>query len=90
LVGTGENINFWTDNWLGEPLADLLQIDPIVHTNFARLLSYVIVDGGWNISTEVREAPGVAARLCSIVLPRVHLPDLVVWSHYVDGKLSIS
>jgi len=30
----------------------------------------------------------VTDRLASIVLPRVPLPDTIVWSHSVDGKLS--
>jgi len=34
VVGTGENILFWADNWLGEPLLDLLQIAPHFHDSF--------------------------------------------------------
>jgi len=26
IVGTCEIINFWTDNWLGEPLVDFIQL----------------------------------------------------------------
>jgi hypothetical protein len=27
IVGTGEEIQFWTDNWLGEPVVDLIHLD---------------------------------------------------------------
>lgn len=87
-MGTGENIYFWTDNWLAEPLVDLLQIDPLFHADFIGSVADVIVDGGWDISVEVLATPGVAARLGSIVLPRTHLPDSLVWPHSADGKLT--
>ena len=33
VVGTGENINFWTNNWLGDPLVDLLNLDIDFHAH---------------------------------------------------------
>jgi len=87
-VGIGENIYFWTDNWLGEPLVDLLQIDPLFCADFIGSDADVIVDKGWDIPAEVLAAPGVAARLGSIVLPRTHLPDSLVWPHSANGKLT--
>ena len=87
-MGIGENIYFWTDNWLGEPLVDLLQIDPLFCADFIGSDADVIVDKGWDIPAEVLAAPGVAARLGSIVLPRTHLPDSLVWPHSANGKLT--
>lgn len=78
LVGTGDNIHFWTDNWLSVPLVDLLQIDPITHINFSGSLSGVIVDGDWNIPAEVLVDHGVATRLGFITLPRAPLSDLLL------------
>lgn len=45
VAGTGENINLWSDNWLGEQRVDLLQIDPVHHANFSGMVADVIVDG---------------------------------------------
>jgi len=36
----------------------------------------------------VRVAPRVAARLDSIALPRIHLPNFLAWSHAADDKLT--
>jgi hypothetical protein len=30
LIGTGDNIYFWTDNWLGDKLSDLLSIPTLL------------------------------------------------------------
>jgi hypothetical protein len=48
----------------------------------------VIVNGGWDIPSEVFDAPGVADRLDSIVIPCTYLLDSLFWSHSTDGKLS--
>ena len=77
VVGTGEKIHFWTNNWLGEPLVDILRIDHMVHINFNGLLCDVIANGAWNIPAEVSSVPGVASRLASIVLPTSTLLDLL-------------
>ena len=39
IVGTGDNIQFWSDNWLGEPLLDLLKVAPYLHENFAGIVA---------------------------------------------------
>jgi len=88
VVGTGEKIHFWTDNWPGEPLVDILQIDPMVHINFNGLLCDVITNAAWNIPVEVYSSPDVASRLAYITLPSSALSDLFSWSHTPDGKLS--
>jgi hypothetical protein len=46
IVGTGINILFWTDNWLGEPLVSILQIAPIFHADFTSSVADVIINGG--------------------------------------------
>jgi ribonuclease HI len=88
VVGTGEKIHFWTDNWLGDPLVDILQIEPSVHINFTGLLCDVISNAAWNLPDEVSSIPDVASRLAGITLPSSALPDLFSWSHASDGKLS--
>jgi len=62
-------------------LVDLLQIYSLFHADFIGSVVDVIVDRGWDIPAEVLAAPGVVARLGSIVLPCTHLPDSLVWPH---------
>ncbi|KAF1886785.1 hypothetical protein Lal_00046022 [Lupinus albus] len=33
LVGNGHDTNFWTDNWLGDPLVEILQIPEFLHNS---------------------------------------------------------
>jgi len=58
IVGTGEKIQFWTDNWLGEPLVDLLHIDPDFHGHLKGTVSEVIVNGGWNFPAVLTDYGG--------------------------------
>lgn len=46
IVGNSENISLWSDNWLGVPLVDLFNIDPIFHAGFTSKVSEIIFEGG--------------------------------------------
>jgi len=87
IVGSGDYISLWNDNWLGVPLVDLFNVDPFFHPGFTGKVSDIILDGGWNLPPTLM-IDDVTDRLASIVLPRVPLPDTFVWSHAADGKLS--
>jgi len=43
LLGTGADINFWSDSWCGAPLTSALQIHPAIHCN--ALFIYLIIFG---------------------------------------------
>jgi len=88
IVITGENIKLWTDNWLGNRLADLLHISPFLHKHLISSVADFIVDGRWNLPSEVMAAPDVAEHIHSLGLPTTPLSDSLVWCHSSDGKLS--
>jgi hypothetical protein len=88
IVGTGEKIQFWTDNWLGEPLVDLLHFDPGPHDSLKGTVSEVIVNGSWVLPTDITDYGNIKDRLAAIVLPSGPLPDVMVWTHSPDGILS--
>lgn len=50
VVVTSENINLWSDNWLGELRVDLLQIDPVHHAKFYGTVADVIVADGISLT----------------------------------------
>ncbi|XP_024630075.1 uncharacterized protein [Medicago truncatula] len=87
IVGTGDRINLWTNNWLGEPLVTLFNIDPFFHASFTGKVSEVIVNGNWDLPASLL-VPEVTSRLASITLPRTELPDSLVWTHSADGQLT--
>jgi len=86
IIGTGENINLWSDNWLGEPLLDLLQIDTSIHDLFSDTVADVTDNGNWNFPGAL--LPHIASRLDSVVLPTSPLSDLLIWMHTTDGKFT--
>jgi len=87
IVGMGEKIHLWTDNWLGETLVNLLNIDPFFHSSFSGKVSEVINNGSWNLLSALLVA-AVTSNLDGITLSRVQLPDSLVWSYSADGKLT--
>jgi ribonuclease HI len=88
IIGTGENINFWMDNWLGEPLADLLNIDNNLHRHLKGTVAEAIVDGKLVMPQSVFDLGDVQERVHGLVLPRGQLQDVLIWPTAADGKLS--
>jgi len=86
IVRTGDRI-MWTDNWLGEPLVNLFNIDPFFHSSFSGKVSEVIDNGHWNLPPSLL-VPEVTSGLASITLPQEQLPDSLVWTHSADGQLT--
>jgi len=88
VVGTGDHIHFWTDNWLGEPLVDLMSLDANFHGHLKCMVSDVIVNGTWNLPAVLTEFGDIKDRVDDIVLPHTQLPDVLVWRHTSDESLS--
>jgi len=63
IVGSGENINFWKDNWIREPLVDLLHIDPRYHDRFHGSVVSVIHNGSWDLPSALNAIHDVASQL---------------------------
>ncbi|XP_024630290.2 uncharacterized protein [Medicago truncatula] len=53
IVGSGDSINFWTDNWLGAPLVDLLNLDKEFHGHLTGKLSEAIINGALLLPTTI-------------------------------------
>jgi len=88
IVGIGEIINFWTDNWLEEPLVDFIQLDSDFHGHLKGTVSEVIANGGWELPAVLKDFGDIQNRLESLVLPTGQLPDVLVWTHALDGILT--
>jgi len=88
VVGTRERIHFWNDNWLGEPLVDLIHIDSEFHRHLKGMVSDVIVNGVLDLPPSLTDFGDMKDRLDVIVVPRRPLADALVWPHTSDGNLN--
>jgi len=86
VVGTGEKIHFWIDNWLGEPLVDILHIDPLVYINFTGLVSDVISNGALSVPFEVNLISTVVS-MCSLCLQAIETSDHLFFQCIVATSL---
>jgi len=87
IVGTGDRIHFWTDNWLGKPLVDLMNLVEF-HRHLKGMLSEAIVNGSFIFPTSISDLGDIKNRVDNFVLPHSQLLDVLVWKHSSDGTLS--
>jgi len=55
LLGNGENINFWSDNWCGVNIAECLNLHANVSVNLSATVKDFIVDNSWHIPTTLQQ-----------------------------------
>jgi hypothetical protein len=53
LIGSGKSILFWTDNWLGSPLVDTLNLPNNAPKSLTARVSSFITHGRWRIPRSV-------------------------------------
>jgi hypothetical protein len=78
LIGNGECINLWLENWFGTPLVFLISILPSIVVCTTSYLFY-IADGKWKVPASFLVNPLVAASIDHITLPVIPLPAQCVW-----------
>ena len=88
MIGNGDKINLWLDNWLGASLASIMNIDPNKFSSLTSKLSSVIDDGRWRLPPMLISNDMVAASISLITLMLTPLLDVMVWSHTTDGGLT--
>jgi hypothetical protein len=89
IIGDGTKINYWTDNWLGETLAEALNLPLALHKNLKNKVCDVIVDHHWQIPTIIHElAPWIVNEIYDVTLPLTITDDVLVWKNSKDGTLS--
>jgi len=88
IVRSGGNINFWTDNWIGAPLADTLQVLRDYFMGFTCTLNMAIVQVQREMPSFVFANPTVASQVSKFIFPISPLPDMFAWLHSTDGMLT--
>jgi len=88
LIGNGEKINLWLDNWLGSSLVSVFNINPAARKSLCSTLSSVLDAGRWHLPPLLLSNSVVAASILNTTLPVTPLLDKLVWIHTTDGDLS--
>ena len=89
VVGSGEKISFWYDNWVFQYL--ICSVCPVVSGSESLVVAqFINQDFQWDgprlrehVSVEVFKA------ICSIFIPRYYLEDKLIWGLSVDGCYSV-
>jgi len=81
IIGNGNDINLWLDNWMGTPLVSLLNPPVHMYSSLTAKLSSVMVNGKWQIPKALIDFPSVAEQTLNITLPITPLPDKRVWTY---------
>ena len=88
LLGTGEKINFWNDNWCGMPLTDLFHIPQHVSVLLTSQVSDYISNGHWNLPPQLSQAfHNISNIVHNVTIPLVPSLDKILWQHSDSGDL---
>ncbi|KAK3184210.1 hypothetical protein Dsin_031496 [Dipteronia sinensis] len=88
LVGRHSKVHFWTDNWLGDPLIDLVEDRSSLQPPLDSVVGDIYSDStGWDIPESFRAShPDVASEIEKVVVSTD--PDSLVWTCSLDGVVS--
>lgn len=90
LLGNGEHIRFWSDNWCGVNIADSLHIPQNISEFLSAPVKDFIVNSTWCIPNSMQQAsPHIYQLIHSITIPKVPLDDRLVWKWTNTGNLTL-
>ncbi|KAK2430924.1 hypothetical protein QL285_029213 [Trifolium repens] len=89
LLGNGDNINFWLDNWCGDPLVEQLGIPVHIRPLLTASVSDFIVNGRWSIPAQLSLMfSNLESIIAAVVIPMELENDTLLWQHTDSGDLS--
>ncbi|XP_019425141.1 PREDICTED: uncharacterized protein LOC109334024 [Lupinus angustifolius] len=88
LIGAGHQINFWKDNWLGEPLVELMNIPQELHSSLLSSVACFRQGNSWTIPSFMnRFFPNIIEKIAKTTI--AGNLDRLVWKKTLDGTLSL-
>jgi ribonuclease HI len=89
LLGNGEDINFWNDNWCGTTLVDFFNIPSQIGQNLSSSVSDYIVDGSWSFPPQLLQNYNFSIITQRVTIPLDAVQDNLVWMHTDSGNLQL-
>jgi hypothetical protein len=91
LLGNGEDISFWNDNWSGSILSDVFNIPTLTSQLLTSKVSDYIHNGQWNIPAQLSEQFTSLSNLVQhVIIPKEPHQDLLLWKHTDTGDLNLT
>ncbi|KAF1864426.1 hypothetical protein Lal_00021848 [Lupinus albus] len=88
LVGVGDKVNFWKENWLGAALVDQMSILASLHSSLVARVSDFVWNSTWTIPKVFAEAfPDVVQDIVQVNICRMQ--DKLIWQGTTNGTLSL-
>lgn len=88
-LGNGTLINFWRDNWCGQPLADSFNLPTFIADNLQAKVCDFIQDYHWNIPDSVSVIfPAIKQLVKQVTIPKFCAEDKRIWTSNISGILS--
>jgi hypothetical protein len=87
LLGNGEDINFWNDNWSGSILADFFNIPPHISQNLSSTVSDYINNGSWSFPSHLLQRFNLSSIVDKVIIPVESTNDKLLWIHTDSGNL---
>ncbi|KAF1892575.1 hypothetical protein Lal_00011042, partial [Lupinus albus] len=89
LASDGLQNNFWKDNWLGDPLIDILDIPQETHDSMRAKVVDFIIDSKWIIPSYIASLfPQIMQTMAST--KRANGVDRIMWHNTSDKTLSMN
>jgi len=86
----GKQINFWLDQWCGEPLVQSMQLQSSYVQQFPLKLCECIQNFHWKIPIEVSQlVPDLSFLISQVTIPSHCQHDRLIWKHNITGDLSL-
>ncbi|XP_058749517.1 uncharacterized protein LOC131622496 [Vicia villosa] len=90
ILGNGKKVNFWLDDWTGEPLALKFKIPEKFHANLVSKVTNYWKNNQWSLPANLLLArPNIMASISSYSVPDVGKEDLLAWKEIENGYLTI-
>lgn len=90
LIGNGENVNFWNDNWCGAPLSITFNLPEHISQNLHASVQDFIFNGSWSIPLSMQSMfPGINLLVQHVTIPVEDSQDKIVWKNTTNGEITL-
>ncbi|MCH97022.1 ribonuclease H protein [Trifolium medium] len=91
LLGNGEEINFWNDNWCGSIMADHFNVPNHLRKFLSSTVRDYIFNGQWNFPPQMHQhLNNLVCLVQKVTIPLEASQDKLLWKHSDTGELQLN